>query len=363
MSSPRPLEVLVVDDSAVVRQAMVQVLPASEGFKVTVAGDPIIALDKMARSRPDVIVLDLDMPRMDGISFLRKVMAEDPIPVVICSALTTNGAAVALRALDEGAVDVIAKPRIGVREFLQESSIAMMDAVRAAATARLETPRGGAQRRARAVLGPSPFPPGRIGVASPRIIAIGASTGGTEALRGILETMTPDVPGIVIVQHMPEVFTAQFARHVDRTCRIEVKEAVHGDRVERGRAIIAAGNRHCEVRRRGDHYVVDVTEGPLVSRHRPSVDVLFRSVARAAGAHAIGVILTGMGDDGADGLTEMRNAGARTLAQDEASCVVFGMPKEAIRRGGVDEIATLPRIAAVLLGEGKGVASAASPGR
>ncbi len=347
----KPLHVLVVDDSAVVRQTMKAILGRGYGVRVTTAPDALIAIEKLRRCRPDVILLDLEMPRMDGLTFLRKLMAEDPIPVVVCSALGTRGAEGALRAIEEGAVEVVAKPRLAVREFLEESATLLTDALRAASRVRprrrLPTPQVERRLDAGAVL-PAVLPRG-LRSTSQKVIALGASTGGTEALRAILQQMPPDAPGIVVVQHMPEVFTKAFADRLDGLCRIRVKEAVAGDHVVAGRALIAPGNRHTLLVRSGAQYAVEVRDGPLVSRHRPSVDVLFRSVAQAAGPNAVGVILTGMGDDGAQGLLEMRAAGAATLAQDEASCVVFGMPREAIERGGVEEVVPLSRIAAAAL--------------
>jgi two-component system, chemotaxis family, protein-glutamate methylesterase/glutaminase len=340
----------VVDDSAVVRQTVSTVLANEPGLLVTVAADPIIALDKMSRRRPDVILLDLEMPRMDGLTFLRRLMSEDPIPVIVCSALTGPGTEAALRAMDEGAVDVVTKPRLGVRDFLSESRVLLIDALHAAAAARLP------RRFASPPVAP-PAPPVAVlpvGMTTDKVAAIGASTGGTEALRAILQAMPPDAPGLAIVQHMPEGFTRAFAQRLDQQCRIEVKEAADGDRLFDGRALIAPGNRHLSVRRSGAHYVVDVTDGPLVSRHRPSVDVLFRSVAHAVGPSAVGVILTGMGADGADGLLEMKRMGAATIGQDEATCVVFGMPKEAAARGAVDEILPLGRIAEQILLRARG---------
>ena len=348
-----PIHVLVVDDSAVVREIMTGVLSQEPGLRVAAAADPLIAMQKMSQQRPDVIVLDLEMPRMDGRTFLHKIMTEDPIPVIICSAHTGQETSRGLQALEEGAVDVVTKPRLGVQKFLHESAVMLIDAVRAAAGAH---PR---QRRA-AFFRPSPLlrsagampPVGRKpALRSVRhdVVAIGASTGGTEALRLVLELMPVDAPGLVVVQHMPEGFTTAFARRLNELCRIEVKEAADGDRVAAGRALIAPGNRHVLVHRVGTHYIVEVNDGALVSRHRPSVDVLFRSVATAAGANAIGVIMTGMGSDGAEGLLAMQNAGAWTIAQDEASCVVFGMPKEAIERGAVNQVVPLSSIPKLIL--------------
>ncbi|ABS24857.1 chemotaxis response regulator protein-glutamate methylesterase [Anaeromyxobacter sp. Fw109-5] len=343
-----PARVLVVDDSAVVRQALAQILGRA-GLAVATANDPLIAMEKMRRERPDAIVLDIEMPRMDGLTFLRKLMAEDPIPVVVCSGLAGPGTEVALRALEEGAVDLVEKPRLGVKDFLEGSAGRLVHVVRAAVLARVRrrpsAPPLVQKLSADAVLPARPAARG----AGDRIVVVGASTGGTEALRVLLGAMPPDAPGIAVVQHMPPVFTAQFAARLDRTCRIEVKEAAQGDRLGPGRALVAPGDRHLALRRAGDGYFVDVLDGPPVSLHRPSVNVLFRSAAQAAGGNAAGVILTGMGDDGADGLAELRAAGARTFAQDEASCVVFGMPKEAIARGAVEEVLPLPRIAPALL--------------
>ncbi len=342
------IHVLVVDDSAVVRQVASSIISRERDMSVAVASDPFIAMDKMRWARPDVILLDLELPRMDGITFLRKIMAEDPIPVVICSGLAARGTEAALRSLEEGAVDIVTKPQLGVRDFLYESAVMLVDAVRAAANARLRP-----HRRPRRRTVPKTAPPSHrkplLRITTDKVVAIGASTGGTEALRKLLEAMPPDAPAMVIVQHMPEMFTSAFARRLDQICRIEVKEAATDDRVLEGRALIAPGNRHTKLRRSGAHYIVEVTAGPLVSRHRPSVNVLFRSIAQAAGPNAVGVIMTGMGNDGAEGLFEMKKAGAATLAQDEASCVVFGMPKEAIALGAVDEVVGLSRISAVVL--------------
>jgi two-component system chemotaxis response regulator CheB len=347
-----PLRVLVVDDSAVVRQALSLIL-AQAGMSVSAANDPLIAMEKMRRARPDVIVLDLEMPRMDGLTFLQRIMAEDPIPVVVCSGLAGPGTEVALHALEEGAVDIVAKPRLGVKGFLEDSARRIVHVVRAASEARVRRraarPAIARKLGADAVLPRDRAPLRVIRETTHKVVVVGASTGGTEALRELLVEMPPDAPGIAIVQHMPEVFTAQFAKRLDQACRIEVKEARSDDRLVPGRALVAPGNRHLVVRRSGALYFVDVVDGPPVSLHRPSVDVLFRSAALAAGPNAVGVILTGMGDDGANGLAEMKAAGARTIAQDEATSVVFGMPREAIMRGAVDEVLPLPRIAATVL--------------
>ena len=354
----RVLSVLVVDDSAVVRQAATTILSQDPGMVVTVAADPYIALDKMGRSRPDVILLDIEMPRMDGLTFLRKIMTEDPIPVVVCSGLAAKGTATAIRALEEGAVEVIAKPQLNVRDFLHDSASTLIDVVREAAEVRVRRRAPIApvvamesRRHTADVVLPPPARrrSDRHHAAADIVVAIGASTGGTEALRTILTTMPKDAPGIVIVQHMPERFTAAFAQRLDQICGITVKEAVPGDRVARGQALIAPGNRHLLLHRHGTEYEVELVDGPRVSRHRPSVDVLFRSVAQAAGPHAVGVLLTGMGDDGAAGLLEMKRAGATTLAQDEATSVVFGMPKEAIERGAVDRVLPLGGMTAAIL--------------
>ena len=358
-AASNPLSVLVVDDSAVVREVVSALLSQEPGVSVTTASDPLIAMIKMARRRPDVILLDLEMPRMGGIAFLRKIMSENPIPVVVCSAYVGTGAALGLEALEAGAVDVVSKPQIGVREFLYESAVILIDAVRGAAGAKQKIRHRrpilaqGPARSADAVL------PGKfelsLATSTEKIIALGASTGGTEALRIILEAMPADIPGVVIVQHMPAGFTAAFAARLNASCKIKVKEATQGDLVIKGRALIAPGNRHMLVRR-GAAYYTEIVDGPLVSRHRPSVDVLFRSVAQVAGPNAVGVIMTGMGDDGAQGLLELKNVGAFTIAQDEKSCVVFGMSKEAIDRGAVcvtSELQQIPRAILQSLGAGR----------
>jgi len=344
----RPLRLLVVDDSAVMRQAMIAICRrAAADIEVRVAADPLIAQAKMRESRPDVMLLDIEMPRMDGLTFLRKLMADDPLPVVICSALAGRGTEMALRALEEGAVEIVAKPRIALHDFLTDSTAMFIDVIRAAAKARTPRRMRIEKRHSPDVILPPARP--RLMRTTRKVIAIGASTGGTEALREILEALPPDAPGMVIVQHMPEVFTAAFAQRLNQTCRIAVKEAAEGDRIIDGRALIAPGNRHLLVVRDGAEYRVHLNDGPLFSRHKPSVDVLFRSLAQSAGPNAVGVILTGMGDDGATGLQEMRAAGAATIAQDEATCGVFGMPREAIARGGVGAVHPLSAIAPAIL--------------
>lgn len=351
IAAGRPLQVLVVDDSAVIRQIISAILSREAGFTVTTAPDPIVAMDKMSRTRPDVIVLDLEMPRMDGLTFLHKIMTEDPIPVVVCSSFTGAGTEAAVLAMEEGAVDIVTKPKLGLREFFEESAVMFADAVRGASRAR-RPPRSDAGRPAnptrRAAVEMTPSS-GRRATVTDTVVAVGASTGGTEALRELLCALPADAPGLVIVQHMPERFTKALADRLNRLSRLDVREAQHGDRVTAGRALIAPGNRHLTLTGRGAQYAVEVTDGPLVSRHRPSVDVLFRSVAEAAGSNALGVIMTGMGNDGAQGMADLKRAGAATIAQDEATSVVFGMPGEAIARGVVDEVLPLGDIAAGIL--------------
>ncbi|MEW6489198.1 MAG: chemotaxis response regulator protein-glutamate methylesterase [Thermodesulfobacteriota bacterium] len=352
----KPIRVLVVDDSALVRQALTDVLTSDPEIQVmATAQDPYVAAERMRQETPDVITLDVEMPRMDGITFLRKLMSQHPIPVVICSSLAEERAETTLRALEYGAVEIIQKPKLGTKQFLEESRVRICDAVKAAARARVKriAPRRAVEAKltADAVL-PKPRP-GSAAMAetTEKVVVVGASTGGTEALRVFLEALPVGGPGTVIVQHMPEGFTAAFARRLDGLCRVTVKEAADGDTVLRGQALIAPGNRHTILKRSGARYHVEVRDGPLVSRHRPSVDVLFRSAARYAGRNAVGVILTGMGDDGARGMAELKEAGAHTIAQDEATCVVFGMPHEAIKRGAADQVLPLPAIAAAVLRE------------
>ena len=350
----RKIRVLVVDDSAVVRQVVTQTLSSDPGIEVIGAAlDPVFALEKMKTNWPDVIVLDLEMPRMDGLTFLRRIMTERPTPVVICSSLAEKGAQVALDALAAGAVSIITKPKVGLKSFLDGAANDIIQAVKAAA----HSLPGRRASAAVASLSPSPslsadviLPAAHnasapLGRTTDRLVAIGTSTGGTQALEAVLTALPVDTPGVVVVQHMPEKFTAMFAQRLNSLCKIEVREARSGDRVLPGLALIAPGGRHMMVKRNGAQYVVDVVDGPLVNRHKPSVDVLFRSVAKCAGHNALGIIMTGMGDDGARGLKEMRDAGAHTLAEDESTCVVFGMPKEAIRLGGAAEVLPLTRMA------------------
>lgn len=344
-----PIRVLIVDDSAVVRQALSEVLSSDPGIEImATAGDPFIAVERIRDEVPDVIVLDVEMPRMDGITFLQNIMAQRPIPVVICSSLTERGSETALRALECGAVDIVTKPRLGAQEFVRESRDAICAAVKDASHARMRVLRVvGPALTADAVLAPAHS--AAMARTTEKVALIGASTGGTEALRVVLEAMPGDAPGMVIVQHMPEKFTTAFAARLDGLCSVRVKEAENGDTVLRGQALLAAGNRHTLLKRSGARYYVEVRDGPLVRRHRPSVDVLFRSGARYAGCNAVGVLMTGMGDDGARGMLELKQAGAFTIAQDEASCVVFGMPHEAIRMGGAQSVLPLDSIASAVL--------------
>jgi two-component system chemotaxis response regulator CheB len=343
-----PIKVLIVDDSAVVRQALVEILGRDREIRVIGhAMDPIFAMDKMAKEWPDVILLDVEMPRMDGITFLKKIMAEHPTPVIICSSLTQKGAETTMQALAAGAFTIFTKPSLGVKDYLSDASADLVSAVRAAAGARMsKLPRLSAERTPAKLSADAVLAPGFEAMAATTDIftAIETSTGGTQALEYVLSQLPRTCPGIVVVQHMPEKFTAAFSERLDQICEIEVKEAKTGDRVLPGRALIAPGGRHLVVKRSGAQYLAEVVSAPPVNRHCPSVDVLFRSVAKYAGRNARGVIMTGMGDDGARGLLEMKLAGAATLAQDEESCVVFGMPKEAIKLGAADRVVSLRQI-------------------
>ncbi len=364
---PGLTRVLVVDDSAVMRRFMTTLLEQEPGMEVATAADPLIAMRRIERTRPDVILLDLEMPRMDGLTFLRRIMRHQPIPVVVCSSHAGRGTDTAFQALEEGAVEVLAKPKVGITEFLHESALMLIDTLRAASQARVtkrESPRLAPTQplTADAVL------PSRHGFPSQRsaagtLIAIGASTGGPDALSELLAALPAQTPPGIIVQHMPKAFTGAFANRLDEICRVEVKEARHGELLQEGRFLVAPGDRHIAVRRQGLHYRIELIDGPLVCRHRPSVDVLFRSVAQAAGSNAVGVILTGMGNDGAAGLLEMRQAGAATLVQNEATSVVFGMAKEACASGAVDLHVPLRELARVTLAQVAAKASTTGEGR
>lgn len=343
------VKVLIIDDSAVVRQTLTDIFTQDPSIEVVgSATDPYIAAKRIQEEVPDVITLDVEMPRMDGLTFLKKLMSQHPLPVVMCSSLTEKGSETAIKALQYGAVEIINKPRLGAKRFLEESRVVICDSIKAAANSRVK--RISAVERkvepkltADAVIA-KPTQNTMIQTTD-KIIVVGASTGGTEALKVFLESFPTNSPGIVIVQHMPEKFTAAFAKRLNTTCNIAVKEAEDNDSLMRGKALIAPGGQHMLLKRSGSRYYVEIKDGPLVSRHRPSVDVLFRSAARYAGKNAIGIIMTGMGDDGAKGMLEMKQAKAYNIAQDEATSVVFGMPNEAIKLGGVDKVLPLNKIA------------------
>ena len=345
----RKIRVLIVDDSAVVRQTISDLLSTDPAIEVIgTASDPFIAAEKIELEIPDVITLDVEMPKMDGLTFLQKIMTQNPIPVVICSSLTTQGSETVIKAFEYGAVEIITKPKLGTKQFLEESTIHICDIIKAASLVNVKRKsvwQTVVQPKLSADVVLAKSKNNSMVETTEKIIVVGASTGGTEALRVFLESLPSDSPGIVIVQHMPENFTRAFAKRLDGLCKISVKEAEDGDTVIRGRALIAPGNHHLLVKRSGARYYVEIKEGPLVSRHRPSVDVLFRSAARYAGKNAVGVIMTGMGDDGAKGMLELMEAGAHTIAQDEKSCVVFGMPNEAIKLGAVESVLSLSKIA------------------
>ncbi len=353
----KKIRVLIVDDSAVVRQTLTEIFSLDPEIEVmAAASDPFIAAEKIQREIPDVITLDIEMPRMDGLTFLQKIMSQRPMPVVVCSHLAEEGSETVFKALEYGAIDIIQKPKLGAKQFLEESRIRICDAVKAASMARVKRIAPGSRvvlpkLTADAVI-PKPRPRTEAMIrTTEKVVAVGASTGGTEAIKDFLEAMPLDAPGIVIVQHMPEHFTTAFAKRLHSLCRISVKEAANNDTVIRGRALIAPGNRHLLLKRSGARYYVEIKDGPLVCRQRPSVDVLFRSVARYAAGNAVGVIMTGMGDDGAKGMLEMKEVGAVTIAQDEESCVVFGMPKKAIELGAVDRVLPLGALAGAVLKE------------
>ncbi|ENC6732600.1 chemotaxis response regulator protein-glutamate methylesterase [Vibrio navarrensis] len=348
-TSKDKIKVLVVDDSAVVRQMLSAILEEQKDIElIGTAADPYYAVEKMRGNWPDVITLDVEMPRMDGLTFLRKIMKSRPTPVVICSSLTEQGAETTIEALAAGAVAIFTKPKLGVKGFLQSSKNQLVEAVRTAASANVRPvkscePRQRMNEQLRSV------DRSAMSKTTERIVAIGTSTGGTIALEKVLTQLPATSAGIVIVQHMPEKFTAAFAARLNSLCEIEVREAQDGDRVRPGLALIAPGGKHMTLKRSGAYYHVTVKAGPAVNRHCPSVDVLFRSVAKMAGQNAAGIILTGMGDDGARGLLEMNSVGAMTYAQNEESSVVFGMPKEAIKLGAAQEIIGLEQVPRVII--------------
>ncbi len=352
----KKIKVLIVDDSAMVRQVLKEIFQTDPLIEVLdTASNPYRAAHILQNELPDVITLDIEMPKMDGLTFLKKIMAQHPIPVIIISSLTAAGTESAIKAMEYGAVDIITKPHMATKQFFEESRILLCDAVRAAAMSK-------SIQKSKPAPSPAPTAPkysADVVIAAPKknstvkntdpVIAVGASTGGTEAIRIMLESLPLDTPGIVIVQHMPENFTRSFANRLNELCKISVKEAENGDSVIRGRALIAPGNKHMLLKRDGTRYYVEIKDGPLVNRHRPSVDVLFRSAARYAGPNAIGIIMTGMGDDGARGLLEMKEAGAATIAQDENTCVVFGMPKEAIKLNAAQKVLPIEKISPHIL--------------
>lgn len=368
----KSISVMIVDDSATARRILGDIVDRAPDMEVVAtASDPYEAVAELKRRTPDVMILDVQMPRMDGITFLKKLMSQHPLPVIMCSSFTEEGSAVSLQCLEHGAVDIIAKPRVATKKDMLELETRIHDVIRSASVARYRLRGGSLHAHAPEKAAPPPplkpharlsadeiLPPPSANApaipVTPKIIALGASTGGTDAIRAFLEKMPLGCPGIVMVQHMPEHFTKSFAARLNESCAIRVKEAVNGDAVEPGLALLAPGSHHMVLRRAGARYFVDIKEGPLVSRHRPSVDVLFRSVACQAGKNAIGVILTGMGDDGASSMLEMKQAGAFNIAQDKDSCVVFGMPNEAIKRGAIDEILPLDKIAARALRQAEG---------
>ena len=348
-STEPKISVLCVDDSALVRSLMTEIINSQPDMHVcATAPDPLVARELIKQHNPDVLTLDVEMPRMDGLDFLEKLMRLRPMPVVMVSSLTERGSEITLRALELGAVDFVTKPRVGIRDGMLEYAEKLADKIRAAARARVrQTPHvvhaaagAGASGATAAAVKPTPNLNNPL-VSTEKLIIVGASTGGTEAIRELLVPLPPDAPGVMIAQHMPPGFTKSFAQRLNGLCRIAVKEAEHGERVLPGHAYIAPGDAHLVLVRSGANYVAHLSDAPPVNRHRPSVDVLFRSAAQNAGKNALGVILTGMGRDGAQGMLEMQQAGAYTFAQDEASCVVFGMPREAIATGGVSEIAPL----------------------
>ncbi len=354
----RKIKVLIVDDSALVRKTLEGIFSSTEDIEVmATAADPYIAVQKLKMEAPDVITLDIEMPKMDGLTFLKKLMHQHPIPVVVISTLTQKGTVTAIKALEYGAVEVIAKPKLNTKDKLKEDTERLCDKVRAASHAKINSISPRKTKIVDKIYSVKTAFNNKVRRSmvktTDKVLAIGASTGGTEAIKVLLQSMPIDCMGIVIVQHMPEMFTTQFAQRLNEECVISVKEAENGDSVLRGQALLAPGNKHMLLKRSGARYYVEIKDGPLVNRHRPSVDVLFKATARYAGSNAIGVILTGMGSDGARGLLEMRESGATTIAQDEKSCIIFGMPKEAINNGAAQKVLPLTGIAANVLKRAK----------
>lgn len=344
------IQVYVVDDSAVVRQTLLHLLQGDPEIQLLgSAPNPLIAGPAIRKNRPDVLLLDIEMPGMDGLTFLRQIMEESPIPTVICSTLTSDGSRMAMEALAAGAVAVVAKPRLGLKQFLEESRRELLQTLRTAARSRPLRSSAAPVARAAPLAAPRAPLAGLHALSVNKPVVLGASTGGTQAIESVLTTLPADSPGMAIVLHMPEKFTAMYAQRLNGLCAMEVREARDGDRLERGVALIAPGGRHMQLRKSGGQYYVNVVDGPPVNRHKPSVDVLFRSAADCAGRDALAIILTGMGDDGARGMKALHDKGARTVAQDEASCVVYGMPKEAVALGAVDDVMPLGQVARAVM--------------
>jgi two-component system chemotaxis response regulator CheB len=342
----RKIKVLVIDDSALIRGVLKEIINRENDMEcVGAAPDPLAARELIKALNPDVLTLDVEMPKMDGLDFLQRLMRLRPMPVLMISTLTEGGSNITFRALELGAADFVAKPKLDIARGMEEYAIEITDKIRAVAQAQVRKkiiePLIHEKFSADAIL---PSTKGRYS-STEKLIVIGASTGGTEAIKEVLNKLPADAPGVLVTQHMPEHFTKSFADRLNSLCRISVKEAEHNERILPGFAYVAPGNSHLLIKRSGARYMVELNQGPLVNRHRPSVDVLFRSAANVAGANALGIILTGMGKDGVQGMLEMKQAGSFTIAQDEASCVVFGMPKEAIAAGGVREVLPLQNIA------------------
>lgn len=353
----QPVKVLIVDDSATVRQVLSRELSRQPGIQVVgTAPDPYVARDMIVSLKPDVLTLDIEMPRMDGLTFLRKLMKYHPMPVIVVSSLAAKGCAMAIACLEAGAIEAVPKPNESYS--IGDVATLIADLVRGATKIKVQRPSAASTVVAKPVSTPTLVGSVALAETTHKVIALGASTGGTDALKVVLEAMPKNCPGIVMTQHMPQGFTAAFAQRLNGTCQIEVKEAVNGDWVTPGRALLAPGNFHLKLDRDGARYIVRVIDGPRVSRHKPSVDVLFESVARVAGKNALGAIMTGMGNDGAAGMLSMHKAGAVTIAQDEASCVVYGMPKEAVKAGGVQIVSPLNQISSHIMAYAQGLLKA-----